>query len=102
MGSKQFSNCLQVLHNRRFDIKHVQYLHAILSQVDPDPSVFYQPFGTLADCGDLSPSSQWLRGMYDKLIEVHGVEIDQKCAMQSGEILSLDHNHKVCQHISFC
>ena len=94
MGSKQFSNCLQVLHHRRFDTMHVQYLHAILSRIDPDPSIFYQPFGIFTDWGFI-PSSQWLRGMYDKLIEVHGVEIDQKCAMLPAEIVSIDHNHKV-------
>jgi hypothetical protein len=94
MGSKQFSNCLQVLHRRRFDIMHVQYLYAIVSQIDPDPSVFYQPFGIFTDWG-FNPSSQWLRGMYDKLIEMHGIEIDQKCAMLPAEIVSIDHNHKV-------
>jgi hypothetical protein len=98
MGSKQFSNCLQVLHHRRFDKMHVQYLYAILSRVDSDPSVFYLPFGIFTDWGFI-PSSQWLRIMYDKLIEAHGVEIDQKCAMLSAEIIGIDQNHKVCFYL---
>ena len=99
MGSKQFSNCLHVLHYRRFDTIHAQYLHGILSRKsDPNPSVSYQPFGVFSDSLGYSgfvPSSKWLRGMYDKLIEDHGMEIDQKTAMCSGEICAIDHSHKV-------
>lgn len=101
MGSKQFSNCLQVLQRRRFHIMHAQYLHAILSRVDPDPSVSYQPFGIFTDWG-FAPSSQWLRIMYDKLIEIHGAEIDQKCAMLSAEIIGIDQNFKVCLYLEVC
>ena len=49
MGSKQFSNCLQILHHRHFDMLHLQYLHGILSRTDPDPSVSYEPFGVFED-----------------------------------------------------
>ena len=104
MGSKQFSNCLQVLHHRHFDALHVQYLQGILSCVDPDPSTPYEPFGTFDDRGGFSgfvPSSQWLRGMYDKLIEEHGSEIDQKTAMLTAEIVAIDHSHKVCMSINY-
>jgi hypothetical protein len=99
MGSKQFSNCLQVLHRRRFDIIHAQYLDGILSRKsNSDSSISYQPFGKFDDpkgyCGFV-PSSQWLRGMYDQLIEDHGTQIDQKTAMCSGEICAIDHSHKV-------
>jgi hypothetical protein len=104
MGSKQFSNCLQVLHHRHFDTIHVQYLDGILSRKgDSDPSTSYQPFGTFNDpngyCGFV-PSSRWLRVMYDKLIEDHGVQIDQKTAMCSGEICAIDHSHKVGTFVS--
>ena len=58
----------------------------------------YQPFGIFSDplgCSGFVPSSQWLCGMYDKLIEDHGMEIDQKIAMCSGEICAIDHSYKV-------
>jgi hypothetical protein len=99
MGSKQFSNCLHVLHYRHFDMIHAQYLHGLLGRkVDPDLSTSYQPFGVFSDHEGYSgfvPSSQWLREMYDKLIEEHGVEIDQKTAMCTAEICAIDHSHKV-------
>ncbi len=103
MGSKQFSNCLQVLHHRYFDTIHAQYLDGILSRkCDSDPSTSYQPFGTFEDphgyCGFV-PSSQWLRGIYDKIIEDHGTQIDQKTAMLSGEICAIDHSHKITKQI---
>jgi hypothetical protein len=103
MGSKQFSNCLQVLHYRHFDIIHAQYLDGILShKCDSDPSNVYLPFGTFEDkhgyCGFV-PSSLWLRQMYDKLIEDHGTQIDQKTAMCSGEICAIDHSHKITKQI---
>jgi len=95
MGSKQFSNCLQVLHYRHFDALHLQYLQGILSRTDPAP---YEPFGTFEDSnrfGGFVPSSHWLRGLYDKLIEEHAEEIDQKTAMCTAEICAIDHSHKV-------
>ena len=103
MGSKQYSSCLQVLHHRRFDIIHAQYLDGILSRkCDSDPSILYQPFGTFEDphgyCGFV-PSSQWLRGIYGKIIEDHGIQIDQKTAMCSGEICAIDHSHKITKQI---
>jgi len=33
--------------------------------------------------------------MYDKLIEEHGTQIDQKAAMLPAEICAIDHSHKV-------
>ena len=33
--------------------------------------------------------------MYNKLIEDHGMEIDQKITMCSGEICAIYHSHKV-------
>ena len=99
MGSKQFSNCLQVLHYRHFDKIHAQYLEDVLSRGHGSgPSIIYQPFGTFDDPHGYSgfvPSSQWLRGMYDKLIEEHGTQIDQKAAMLPAEICAIDHSHKV-------
>ncbi len=103
MGSKQFSNCLQVLHHRYFDTLHAQYLDSILeSKGNSDPSKTYQPFGTFENPLGYSgfvPSSQWLRGLYDKMIEDHGEQIDQKAAMCTGEICAIDHSHKITKQI---
>ena len=101
MGSKQFSNCLHVLHYRHFDIIHVQYLQGLLNRKpDTDTTTIYEPFGIFSDpqryCGFV-PSSQWLRETYDRLIEDHGAEIDQKTVMLSAEVCAIDHSHKVTQ-----
>src|SRR2546421_8768622 len=37
--------------------------------------------------------------MYDKPIEEHGTQIDQKTAMCSGEICAIDHSHKITKQI---
>jgi hypothetical protein len=102
MGSKQFSNCLQVLHHCHFDHLHLQYLYGIHSRRNSDPSVPYEPFGTFDDqkrYGGFVPSSKWLREMYDNLIEEHGQEMDQKTAMCTAEICTMDHSHKITKQI---
>jgi len=90
MGSKQFSNCLQVLHHRYFDTIHAQYLDGILScKSDSNPLSTYQPFGTFNDSHGYSgfvPSSKWLREMYDKVIEDHGMQLIKRllCALEKS------------------
>jgi len=37
--------------------------------------------------------------MYDKMIEDHGTQIDQKTAMCSAEICAIDHSHKITKQI---
>jgi hypothetical protein len=58
----------------------------------------YKAFSDFADPsgdGGFVPSSSWLCMMYDHFIKDHGEEIDQKCAMGSVDICSIDHSHKV-------
>jgi len=99
VGSKQFSHILLVLHHRYFSQIHVQYLDGLLTRRDnADPTTTYEVFSDFSDpagYGGFVPSSSWLCMMYDAFIEDHGEQIDQKCAMCSGDICSLDHSHKV-------
>lgn len=100
VGSKQFSHILLVLHHRHFSQIHVQYLDGLLScqHGTDDPTTTYEAFSDFSDragYGGFVPSSSWLCMMYDAFIEDHGEQIDQKCAMGSGDICCLDHSHKV-------
>lgn len=65
--------------------------------------MLYQPFSTFDDPGDYGgfvPSSQWLQEMYDKLIEDHGIQIDQKVAMLPAEICAIYQSQglSLCYH----
>jgi hypothetical protein len=102
VGSKQFSHILLFLHHRHFSQLHVQYLDGLLArakQHQEESNSGYEAFSDFADTsgyGGFMPSSSWLCMMYDRFIEDHGEEIDQRCAMGSAEICSIDHSHKVC------
>lgn len=55
-------------------------------------------FSTFSDgtgYGGFVPSSSWLCAIYDGFIEKHKDQIDQRCAMGTAEICSIDHSHKV-------
>ena len=109
VGSKQFSHILLGLHHRRFSHIHVQYLDGVLSRscrtdLDDGPQATYEAFSQFADTDGYAgfvPSSSWLCMMYDSFIEKHGPEIDQKTAMLSGDIIAIDHSHKVFTLLSF-
>lgn len=103
VGSKQFSHILLIMHRRRFSQIHVQYLDGILARrkynMDHEASPSYEAFSMFSDTagyGGFVPSSSWLCMMYDSFVEGHAPQINQKCAMGSGEICAIDHSHKVC------
>ncbi|KAF7971123.1 hypothetical protein HWV62_21994, partial [Athelia sp. TMB] len=106
-GSKQFSHILRILHHRHFSQLHVQYLEGIIFRkkchLDAEISEPYEPFGTFSDATGYAgfiPSSSWLCTIYDDFIEEHKAQIDQKCAMGSAEICSIDHSHKITKQIA--
>ena len=84
------------------------YLDGLLArekQHRDDENTSYEAFSDFSDpsgYGGFVPSSSWLCMMYDRFIENHGEEIDQKCAMGSADICSIDHSHKVNHHIFNC
>lgn len=102
IGSKQFSHILLFLHHRYFSKLHVQYLDGLLAREKSHPAGLdgsYEAFSEFGDAqgyGGFAPSSSWLCMIYDRFIEDHGEQIDQKCAMCSADICAIDHSHKVC------
>lgn len=102
MGAKQFADILCVQHTRKYDELHLEYLRAIESRrgMAAWRKETYSAFPTFDDRSaegfrGFTPSSQWLRDMYDRFIEDHQHYLDQHTAMLSGEICAIDHSHKV-------
>ncbi|KAK0500418.1 hypothetical protein EDD18DRAFT_1438914 [Armillaria luteobubalina] len=98
MGAKQFSDSLQVLHRRRYEMLEVEYLQTIESRARASPSLCqtYEPFPLFNDkteqgLNTIVPSAQWCHDVYDNFIEAHEHKYHQHTAMLSGEI---------CKHIA--
>jgi hypothetical protein len=84
MGSKQFSNNLQVLHRQHFDKLHAQYLSGLLMRHKAKTDQTPQDFGAFENpkgYGGFIPGSPWLHHMYDQYIESISEKLDQKAAM---------------------
>lgn len=101
MGSKQFSDALRVQHLLRYDKTHLQYLqhlaHRVLDRWRNQQYDDFLPFDNRSPRGHHGyvPSGEWLRDMYDRYIEEHGLDFDQFTALLSAEVNALDHSHKV-------
>jgi hypothetical protein len=102
VGAKQFSDSLNVLHRRRYEMLEVQYMETILARAQA-PGWRLQTFDPFPDFEDqgpnrfnaLIPSGQWLRDMYDKFIEAHEKEFDQHTSTLGSDVYAIDHSHKV-------
>ncbi|KAJ7060520.1 hypothetical protein C8F01DRAFT_951498, partial [Mycena amicta] len=103
LGSKQFSNSLQVLHRLYFDQIHCQYLDGALSWIKTHGQrELFTAFSSFDDSngyGGFTPSSQWLGMMYNHYIEEHRVAMDQQAAMKSLRVGQMDHSYKVTKQI---
>lgn len=105
LGSKQFSNCLQVLHRQHYDKLQAQYLSAILARQAArknSPETTFQPFSVFDDpqgYGGFCPSAAWLRTMYDSYIKKIQDKLDQKAAMLDARVCALDHSHKITKQV---
>ncbi|XP_006463078.1 hypothetical protein AGABI2DRAFT_119897 [Agaricus bisporus var. bisporus H97] len=62
----------------------------------------FKPFEDTSSTGrhGYTPSSEWLRDMYDNFLEAHQHEINQHMSMLSGDICAIDHSHKVTKHVA--
>ncbi|KAE9398130.1 hypothetical protein BT96DRAFT_883255, partial [Gymnopus androsaceus JB14] len=103
MGAHQVAAMFRVQHLLRYDELHHQYLQTIVSQLDR-PGQRYEPFLPFDDTSDKGfhgfvPSGQWLRDVYDSLIESHKNSFNQHTAMLTGRICAIDHSHKLAKHI---
>ena len=103
LGSKQFSNSLQVLHRLYFDRLHCQYLDGIVSWAARHGNTRnFTAFSSFDDTKGYSgfiPSSKWLGMMYNHYIEEHRAAMDQQAAMKSLRIGQMDHSYKVTKQI---
>ncbi|KAJ7351607.1 hypothetical protein DFH08DRAFT_935178 [Mycena albidolilacea] len=109
LGSKQFSNSLQVLHRLHFDKLHTQYLDGVIAwakaypeKMPQDQPLVFTEFSSFGDPKGYSrfvPSSSWLRMMYDVYIEEHGAAMDQQAAMKSLRLGAIDHHYKTTKQI---
>ncbi|GLB43789.1 putative essential for the formation of DNA replication focal centers [Lyophyllum shimeji] len=112
MGAKQFSNALLVQHLQSYDLLHLRYLQRIAQLAEsgsvlltgPSPHKFksFLPFDDKSPDGlqGFVPSSQWLRDVYDSLIEEHKDEFNQHMSMLTGSICGIDHSFKLAKHVS--
>ncbi|KAJ7754059.1 hypothetical protein B0H16DRAFT_1833181 [Mycena metata] len=105
LGSKQFSNSLQVLHRLHFDRLHAQYLDGVIAWAKAHPEKASPTFTEFSSFDDpqgyagFVPSSAWLCMMYNQYIEEHGAAMDQQTNMKSMRLGQLDHGYKVPKQI---
>ncbi|KAF8078294.1 hypothetical protein FPV67DRAFT_1402915 [Lyophyllum atratum] len=112
MGAKQFSNALLVQHLQYYDLLHLRYLRTIAQLAESGsvlltgPSAYkfksFLPFDDKSPDGfqGFVPSSQWLRDVYDSLIEEHQAEFNQHMSMLSAVICGIDHSFKLAKHVA--
>lgn len=101
MSAKKVSDALRVQHLLHYDDLQRQYLHHLASQpLIPWLGKKYQSFLPFQDRSPAGyhgyvPSSQYIQGMCDTLIEEHRHDYHQHMAMLPLTIASADHAHKV-------
>ncbi|KAJ6546376.1 hypothetical protein B0H10DRAFT_2243630 [Mycena sp. CBHHK59/15] len=107
MGSKQFSDALRVRHLERYDKLHLSYLSTLakvkeMSEWRGTKFKSFLPFEDDSANGyhGFVPSSQWLRDLFDRFIELHAFDFDQAIAVLSALICAIDHSFKLAKHIA--
>ena len=101
VGAKQFSDALRVQHKEMFDHQHMQYLQLVArgSALRLAGGVTFKAFGSFeGEFGGFVPSGQWLRDMWDDMMERRMPDIQQYMSMLPVRVFGMDHSHKV--HIS--
>jgi hypothetical protein len=103
MGSKRFSDAVQVQHLLKYDELHLEYLdfiahRAVMTSWMGQQYTSFLPFHDTSSDGlhGFVPSAQWFHDMYDQFLEEHRQDIDQHTSMLTAEICAVDHSHKVC------
>ena len=103
MGARQFSDAINVMHRRKYEMLEVQYIRIIhkRSSAAQWMDKTFPPFPQFTDRGPhglhaIIPSARWYRNMYDKFMESHEKEFDQHTALLSCHGCAIDHSFKVC------
>ena len=102
MGTKQFSDAINVMHWHWYEMLEVQYLRSIheKSGLAGWLGKTFPPFPAFMDrlkvgVHAVIPSGQWFRDIYDKFIESHEAEFDQHTTQLSACGCAIDHSYKV-------
>ncbi|KNZ81683.1 hypothetical protein J132_10963 [Termitomyces sp. J132] len=90
-------------HLQCYDEIRLQYLHTKATHIHL-PHQHYEPFLSFEDQSDngfhgFTPSGQWLRDVYDDVMEGHRDTLNQHTAMLLGCVCAIDHSHKIAKHV---
>ncbi|KAG6817426.1 hypothetical protein H0H93_007293, partial [Arthromyces matolae] len=104
MGTNQIAEMFRMQHVRSYDELRLQYLHTKISRINSPVLQQYTPFLPFDDQSDIgfngfTPSGQWIRDIYDDVMESHRDTLNQHTAMLSGKVCAIDHSHKISKHV---
>ncbi|KAJ7586237.1 hypothetical protein C8J56DRAFT_1052609 [Mycena floridula] len=107
MGSKQFSDALRAHHLQSYDTLQLQYLYEVARRSEISQWRGEKKFSAVQPFSDSTPegfhgfvpSGKWLRDVYDKFIEEHSHFFHQHTAQLTGEIIAIDHSHKITKQV---
>ncbi|KAK0504943.1 hypothetical protein EDD18DRAFT_1060502 [Armillaria luteobubalina] len=103
MGAHQVADMFRMQHLKRYDELRLQYLHrkALSLNLPHETYQTFLPFEDYSENGfhGFVPGGQWLRDVYDTLIEQHQLILNQHTAMLSGRVCAIDHSHKLAKHV---
>lgn len=104
VGPSPFAKMIRLMHVRRYELLHAQYLEMISIRLSSSNSLQnallakHEPFETWDDTQGYSgyvPSPKYFSEFYNMFVEKHAAEIDQHMAMLPARILCVNHSHKV-------
>ncbi|KNZ75180.1 hypothetical protein J132_04665 [Termitomyces sp. J132] len=103
MGASEVAEMFRMQHLQRYDEIRLQYLHTKAAHIHL-PHQHYEPFLSFEDQSDngfhgFTPSGQWLRDVYDDVMEGHRDTLNQHTAMLPGRVCAIDHSHKIAKHV---
>ncbi|KAG6835921.1 hypothetical protein H0H93_013330 [Arthromyces matolae] len=110
MGARQFSNALLVQHLQNYDLLQLRYFQTLAPEAGSlfAAGPFARKFKMFLPFDDRSidglqgfvPSGQWLRDVYDTLIDGHRDELNQHMSMLTARICAVDHSFKLAKHVA--
>ncbi|KAF8328650.1 hypothetical protein F5887DRAFT_897466 [Amanita rubescens] len=101
IGPTPFAEMIRTLHIRHYEQLMLQYYELVRARKDPILSGLlpkHHRFGSWDDRAGYAgyvPSGRYFAGLYNIIMEKHAQEIDQRMAMLSCRILTIDHSFKV-------
>ncbi|KAJ7442111.1 hypothetical protein B0H11DRAFT_1932613 [Mycena galericulata] len=102
MGAKQFADALRVRHLENYDKLQLSHLSRIARGKTMQAWLekkfeSFLPFADRSSRGyhGFVPSSQWLRDLFDKFMELHSQDFDQAMALLPALICAIDHSFKI-------